>query len=159
MSDTKTQTWLGERKDNWSREHFPETTLNAKQISALFRTREGSRAVQGLSMTARPEIMAITNEITEIHVEFGLSWPNHQHLVLWYDKDGNALSAVEEKYEGPRGFHKPGDKFRKWAVAYLRTPDMGPYDKAIEVEYEHMWCISDRGAVDQVRKHIKEHWL
>lgn len=154
-----TSPWLGVRKDNWSPERFPETTLNDKQIRSLFSIHEGSRTVQNLSATARPSIMAITDEITEIHVEFGHNWPSHQHVVFWLDNDGNMLASVIEKYEGPSGVHKPGDTYRKWAVAYLRTPDMSPFAEAEEREYEHMYCISDQGAVDQVRKHIRNHWV
>jgi hypothetical protein len=154
-----TAPWLGTRKDAWAHEQFPETTLNDRQIRSLFNIREGNRMVQNLSATARPSIMAITDEITEVHVEFGHNWLNRQHIVFWLDKDGNMLSSVEEKYEGPQGVHPPGAPYRKWAVAYLRTPDMRAFDKAEEVEYERMYCISDQGAVDQVRKHIRDNWV
>jgi hypothetical protein len=36
---------------------------------------------------------------------------------------------------------------------------MGPYDKAEEITYERMWSIGTDGAVNQVRQHIRDHWV
>ena len=155
-----TSPWLGERKDRWARETFPETMLNEQQVRTLFSVSEGGRQVIDLDL--KPAILKITDEIVEIHTRFGhpgsasmMAMPTY----FWLDADGNILAVVEEKYEGPRGVHPPGAKFRKWAVAYLRTPDMNPYDKAEERTYEHMWCISDNGAVTQVRQFIRDNWV
>lgn len=159
--DTATETtkWLGVRKDNWWREHFPEGMLNEKQLRTILSIEEGGRTVVELDL--HPAVLKITDEIVEVHTRFGHSRSRFtaEPTYIWLDSKGKVLSVVVEKYEGPQGVHPPGAKFRKWAIGYLRTPDMGAYDKAVEVEYEHMYCISDKGAVDQVRKHIKEHWV
>src|SRR4051812_13241514 len=154
-----TSPWLGEKQDRWAREQFPTATLNEAQIRVLFSMEDGGRCIVELDL--KPALLQITDEIIEIHTRFGhpRSRFTAEPTYLWLDSKGNVLSALVEKYEGPQGVHPPGAKYRKWAIGYLRTPDMNPYDKGEEVEYEHMWCISDRGAVDQVRKHIREHWV
>jgi hypothetical protein len=158
MTSITTSPWLGTRKDAWSPEMFPEGTLNERQIRALLRIEEGHRRVQDLSHTGKA-IFKITDEITEIWTEFGGSWPHTCRLVLWFDQDGNYLAGLEEKYEGPAGVHPPGAKFRKWGVGYLRTPDMRSFDKAEEREYGEFWGLSRDGAVDEVRKFIRETWI
>jgi len=155
-----TSPWLGARRDEWAREMFPEGTLNEKQVRGLFEIREGARRVIELDLS--PAILRVTDEIVEVHTRFGS--PNASSFVaeptyFWLNTDGKMLAAVIEKYEGPQGVHPPGAKFRKWAVGYLRTPDMGPYDKAEEVTYEHMWSIGNDGAVNQIRQHIRDHWV
>jgi len=153
-----TAPWLGKSKD-YGYETFPETTLNEKQIRALFMTSEGSRRVLTLCFTTRPAILKLTDEITEIHVQFGRSSVQSAHLIFWYDQSGNTLAVVEEKYEGPQGVHKPGDKFRKWAVAYLRHPGMSPFEKAEEVEYEYLYGIGRDGALGNVREYVRTTWI
>jgi hypothetical protein len=154
-----TAPWLGKCRDRDNREQFPEATLNEAQIRVLFSMENQGRAIVELDL--KPALLKLTDEIIEIHTRFGhpRSRFTAEPTYLWLDISGNVLSALVEKYEGPQGVHPPGAKFRKWAIGYLRTPDMHPYDKAEEVEYEHMYCISDKGGVDQVRKHIREHWV
>jgi hypothetical protein len=156
---TPAEAWLGERKNWHNRESFPEGTLNDKQVRAVLKMEEGSRRVQNLSETMRPAILKVTEKIIEVHTDFGGSWPNTQALALWLDADGKFLAAVEEKYEGPRGVHKPGDTFRKWAVAYRRTPDMGGFAKSEEVTYDHMWGLGNDGAMEQTRQFIRNTWV
>jgi hypothetical protein len=154
-----TAPWLGARRTGWAREEFPEGTLNEKQIRTLFEVEEGGRTVVELDL--HPAILRITNEIVEVHTRFGhpRSRFTAEPTYFWLNTDGKMLAAVIEKYEGPQGVHPPGAKFRKWAIGYLRTPDMGPFDKAEEVEYEHMWSIGNEGAVSQIRQHIRDHWV
>lgn len=152
-------TWLGTNEGHGMGESFPEGTLNSDQVRALLQIEDKGRRVVDLSHTQRPAIYKLTDEIVEVWTEFGRSWPNHGRLVLFLGSDGKFLAAIEEKYEGPQGVHPPGAKFRKWCVAYLRTPELDRYAKPEEREYEHMHCISDRGAIDQVRKFIRETWV
>ena len=97
----------------------------------------------------------------EVHTRFGQPRDglSASTIYFWFNTDGKMLAAVEEKYEGPAGVHKPGDTFRKWAVAYLRHPKMQGFDKAEEVTYDHMWGIGQDGAVDQVRQYIRDNWI
>ena len=155
-----TSPWLGARRNEWARECFPEGTLNEAQIRTLLSVEEGGRRVVDLDFS-KPSILRVTNEIVEIHTRFGnpRSPYTAEPTYFWLNTDGKMLCAVVEKYEGPQGVHKPGDTYRKWAVGYLRTPDMGSYDKAEEVTYEHMWSIGNDGAVNQIRQHIRDHWV
>jgi hypothetical protein len=161
MTAITTSPWLGTRKDQWSHEIFPEGMLNQHQLRTLLEVEEGGRRVIELDYVARPAILKITDEITEVHVRFG--HPRERHTAeptyFWFNTDGRYLAAVIEKYEGPQGVHPPGAKFRKWAVAYLRTPSMSNFDKAEEVTYEAMWTLSHNGAVDQVRQFIRDNWI
>ena len=161
MATVTTSPWLGVRKDAWSRELFPEGTLNGQQLRTLLQIEEGGRRVIEADYVARPVILKITDEIVEVHVRFGHPRIRHtaEPTYFWFNTDGKMIAAVVEKYEGPQGVHPPGAKFRKWAVAYLHRPGMRGFEKAEEREYEHMWCISNNGAVDQVRQYIKEHWV
>lgn len=154
-----TSPWLGTQQDRWDRERFPQGTLNEAQIRTLFNIREGARLVVGLDL--KPAILKLTDEIVEVHTVFGHPGRSFggEPTYFWLDVNGDVLSSVIEKYEGPHGVHKPGDTFRKWAVGYLRTPDMDRYDKAKEVEYEHMWSIGNYGAVAEVREHIRKYWI
>lgn len=156
-----TSPWLGVRKDNWSSELFPEGMLNGDQLRTLLSVEEGGRRVIEADYTARPVILKMTDEIVEIHVRFGNPRSRHtaEPTYFWLDSKGRMLAAVVEKYEGPQGVHPPGAKFRKWAVAYLHRPDGRVFAKAEEREYEHMWCLSNQGAVDQVRLFIRDHWV
>jgi hypothetical protein len=152
-------TWLGTRSDRWARESFPEGTLNDKQLRTLLQIDDKGRRIVDLSHTAHPAIFKLTDEIVEVWTEFGRNWPNHQRLVVFLHSDGRFVAAIEEKYKGPSGVHPPGAKFRKWAVAFLRRPDMDRYAQPEEVEYENMHGLSNNGAIDQVRKFIHENWM
>lgn len=155
-----TSPWLGTQMDRWDRERFPQGTLNEAQTRELFHVREGQRRVVDLDL--KPAILKLTDEIVEVHTVFGHPGQGYfggEPTYFWLDSNGDVLAVVIEKYEGPRGVHKPGDTFRKWAVAYLRTPDMNRSDQATEVEYEHMWSIGNYGAVAEVRAHVRQHWI
>src|SRR3954451_13223278 len=119
-----TSPWLGEKKTNWTREEFPEAKLNEKQIRVLFSINDGGRTIVELDL--KPALLQITDEIVEVHTRFGhpRSRFTAEPTYFWLDSEGNVLSAVVEKYEGPQGVHKPGDTLRKWAIGYLRTPNM-----------------------------------
>jgi hypothetical protein len=138
---------------------FQPGVINEDQLRMLLSIEEYGRRI--IALQPKTAILQFTDDIIEIHARFGQ--PRHETManavVIWLDIKGNVLSVVEEKYEGPQGVHRPGDTYRKWAVAYLRTPDMSYFAKAEEVEYERMWGLSGSGAVDQVRKHVREHWI
>ena len=161
MTATTTSPWLGNRESHWAREQFPTGTINEKQLRTLFSIEEGSRRIIDLDYVGNHNILKITDEITEIHTRFGQPRDglSARPIYFWLNTDGKMLAAVEEKYEGPAGVHKPGDKFRKWAVAYLRHPSMQGFDKAIEIEYEDMWTLGHDGAVDKTRQYIRENWI
>jgi hypothetical protein len=154
-----TAPWLGTRKRNWGHEQFPEGTLNEAQIRTLFNIEERGQRVIELDLP--PAILKLSDEIVEVRTRFGN--PRNRFAAevtyLWLNTDGKLLSALVEKYEGPPGVHPPGAKYRKWAVGYLRTPQMTGRDHAVEVEYEYMWGIGGDGAVDQVRQHIRDNWI
>jgi hypothetical protein len=161
MSDVAdTPTWLGASRGPHDREWFPEGELNEKQLRTLFSTEEGGRRVVDLGL--HTAIYKITDEIREVHTLFG--HPRQRslgaNLIFWLDGKGKFLAAVEEKYEGPAGVHKPGDTFRKWGVGYYRDPTMTGFAKAYEREFEHgLWCISNRGAVPETREFVRAVWV
>jgi hypothetical protein len=152
-----TAPWLGIRKDAWSRELFPEGMLNENQIRTLMSVKEGSRYVTELYLP--PAILKMTDEIVEIHARFGHGGSTDEVVFFWLDNDGNMLASVIEKYEGPSGVHKPGDTYRKWAVAYLRTPEMRPFEQAYAQEHDFLWGLGRDGAVEKTRQFIHDTWV
>lgn len=150
--------WLGNR--DGGHESFPSGTLNERQLRTLLAISEkGNRGV--ISLDIQPAVLQITEDIVEIHTRFGMRSNElaAAKVYFWINSDGKFLAAVEEKYEGPAGVHRPGDKSRKWAVAYLRRPDMSSFAASEEKEYERMWSLGGGGAVDDTRKFIRENWV
>jgi hypothetical protein len=152
--------WLGKPVHPHDRESFPPGDLNEKQIRTLFSIEDGGRRVVDLGL--HTAIYKITESIREVHTLFG--HPKQRslgaNLIFWLDAKGKYLAAVEEKYEGPSGVHKPGDKFRKWGVGYYRDPQMVGFAKAYEREFERgLWCIGNQGAVPETREFVREVWV
>src|SRR3954470_1047088 len=127
--------WLGIRKDPWAQEKFPKGTVNFKQLRTLLNMEDKGRVMVDLDLD--PAILKITDEIVEVHTRFGQPRQRFasEPTYIWLNTDGKVLCAVIEKYEGPQGLHKPGDTFRKWAIAYLRHPDMSNFEEAKVMEF------------------------
>lgn len=147
-------TWLGTKKNEWSREEFPPGALNAKQLQCLFSFKNPH--VHGVAYDADTALLKLSESgIIEIRVILAGSI-EAGHAYIWMDNEGDVVASAHTI-----DYRAKEDTERRKVVSHFWKP--GQLKRASDPEStEHkygFWALSTHGAVPHVRALIRKHWV